>query len=50
MRDDDIIRRIEHFPYHRAPVAAEWRNKGYTLINADTAVRSQDYGPTGATT
>ena len=47
MRDDDIIRRIEHFPFRRGPVAAEARNKGYTLINADTGrplARLRPYG------
>ena len=36
MRDDEIIRKIEAFPFRRAPVAAEWRNKGYTLLHAQT--------------
>ncbi len=36
MRDDDIIRRIERFRFPRAPLAAEWRNKGYTLFHAET--------------
>jgi hypothetical protein len=36
MRDDEIIRRIERFPFRRAAVAAEWRNKGYTLLHAET--------------
>jgi hypothetical protein len=47
MRDDDIIRRIERFPFHRAPVAVEWRRKGYTLFNADTGrpiARLRPYG------
>lgn len=47
MRDDEIIRRIERFPFHRAPVAAEWRNKGYTLFHADTGrviARLRPYG------
>jgi hypothetical protein len=47
MRDDDIIRRIERFPFRRAAVAAEWRNKGYTLCNADTGApvaRLRPYG------
>jgi len=47
MRDDDIIRRIECFPFHRAPVAVEWRRKGYTLFNADTGrpiARLRPYG------
>jgi hypothetical protein len=47
MRDDDIIRRIERFPFRRAPVTAEWRNKGYTLFHADTRrliARLRPYG------
>jgi hypothetical protein len=36
MRDDEIIRKIERFRFPRAPVAAEWRNKGYTLLHAET--------------
>jgi hypothetical protein len=36
MHDDDIIRRIEAFRFRRAPVAAEWRKKGYTLLHART--------------
>jgi hypothetical protein len=47
MRDDDIIQRIERFPFRRAPVAAEWRNKGYTLFHADTGrliARLRPYG------
>jgi hypothetical protein len=37
MRDDDIIRRIERYRFPRAPVIAEWRNRGYTLLHAETA-------------
>jgi len=47
MRDDEIIRRIERFPFRRAPVAAEWRNKGYTLCHANTGraiARLRPYG------
>ena len=47
MRDDDIIRRIERFPFRRAPVAAEWRNKGYTLLHAENGApiaRLRPYG------
>ena len=47
MRDDDIIRRIERFPFHRAPVAVERRRKGYTLFHADTGqpiARLRPYG------
>lgn len=36
MLDDEIIQRIERFPFPRAPVAAERRNKGYTLLHAET--------------
>ena len=36
MLDDEIIQRIERFAFRRAPVAAERRNKGYTLLHADT--------------
>lgn len=36
MRDDEIIRKIERFPFPRASVVAEWRNKGYTLLDAKT--------------
>jgi len=47
MRDDEIIRRIERFAFRRAPVAAEWRNKGYTLLHAGTGrpiARLRPYG------
>jgi len=47
MHDDEIIRRIERFPFRRAPVAAEWRNKGYTLLHAETGrpiARLRPYG------
>jgi hypothetical protein len=36
MKDDEIVRRIESFPFCRAPVAAAWRKKGYTLLHAET--------------
>ena len=47
MRDDEIIQRIERFPFRRGSVAAEWRNKGYTLVRADTGrplARLRPYG------
>ena len=47
MSNDETIRRIERFPFRRAPVAAEWRNKGYTLLHADTGrpiARLRPYG------
>jgi hypothetical protein len=36
MRDDDIIRRIERFHFHRASIGVERRGKGYPLFHADT--------------
>ena len=36
MYDDETIRRIEAFRFRRAPVAAAWRKKGYTLLHAKT--------------
>ena len=47
MLDDDIIRRIERFPFRRAPVAAERRNKGYTLLHAETGVPVARLRPIG---
>ena len=36
MRDDEIIQKIERFAFPRAPVVAEWRKQGYTLLHAET--------------
>jgi hypothetical protein len=47
MRDDEIIRRIEGFRFRRAPVAAEWRNKGYTLLDAETGAPIARLRPIG---
>ena len=47
MRDDEIIRRIERFPFRRAPVAAERRNKGYTLLHAETGAPIARLRPIG---
>jgi hypothetical protein len=47
MRDNETIRQIERFPFRRAPVAAERRNKGYTLLHAETGrpiARLRPYG------
>jgi hypothetical protein len=41
MSNAETIRRIERFPFRRAPVAAEWRNKGYTLLHADTGASNR---------
>ena len=38
MTDDDIIRLIENFKFDAGPVAVEWRNRGFTLIHAETGV------------
>jgi len=34
MADDPVIAQIERFRFRRAPVCAERRNGGYTLLNA----------------
>jgi len=47
MRDDEIIQRIESFPFPRAPVAAERRNKGYTLLHAETGAPIARLRPIG---
>jgi hypothetical protein len=36
MRDDEIIRKIRALSVPAPPVVAECRNKGYTLLQADT--------------
>jgi hypothetical protein len=47
MHDDEIIRRIERFPFRRALVAAERRNKGYTLLHAETGAPIARLRPIG---
>jgi hypothetical protein len=47
MRDDDIIRRIERYRFPRAPVTAERRNRGYTLIHAATGAPIARLRPRG---
>jgi hypothetical protein len=47
MQDDDILRRIERFPFRRAPVAAQRRNRGYTLVHAHTGDPIARLRPTG---
>jgi len=47
MRDDEIIQRIESFPFRRAPVVAERRNKGYTLLHAETGAPIARLRPIG---
>ncbi len=38
MTDDDIIQLIENFAFDAGPVVAERRNRGFTLIHAETGV------------
>jgi hypothetical protein len=38
LKDDDIIRLIENFKFDAGPVAVERRNRGFTLIHAETGV------------
>ena len=47
MLDDEIIQRIESFPFRRAPVAAERRRKGYTLVHAETGAPIARLRPIG---
>jgi len=47
MLDDEIIQRIESFPFRRAPVAAERRHKGYTLVHAETGAPIARLRPIG---
>jgi hypothetical protein len=47
MLDDEIIQRIERFAFRRAPVAAERRNKGYTLLHAETGAPIARLRPIG---
>ena len=47
MLKDEIIRRIESFPFRRAPVAAERRNRGYTLLHAETGAPIARLRPVG---
>jgi hypothetical protein len=47
MQDDDIPRRIERYRFRRAPVAAQRRNGGYTLLHAQTGDPIARLRPTG---
>ena len=44
--DDDIIRRIENFIFDAGPVAMERRNRGFTLIHAESGVLIARLRPT----
>jgi hypothetical protein len=45
--DDDIIRLIENFKFDAGPVAMERRNRGFTLIHAETGVLIARLRPIG---
>ena len=47
MKDDDIIRLIENFKFDAGPVAVERRNRGFTLIHAETGVPIARLRPIG---
>jgi len=47
MKDDDIIRVIENFKFDAGPVAVERRNRGFTLIHAETGVPIARLRPIG---
>ena len=38
MTDEEISRFIEAFDFHAGPVVAERRNRGFTLIHAETGI------------
>jgi hypothetical protein len=46
MLDDDIIRRIERYPFRRAPWPQR-RSRGYTLLHADTGAAIARLRPIG---
>jgi hypothetical protein len=47
MTDDDIIQLIETFDFDAGPVAVERRNRGFTLIRAETGVPIARLRPIG---
>ena len=47
MTDDDIIQLIETFNFDAGPVAVERRNRGFTLIHAETGVPIARLRPIG---
>jgi hypothetical protein len=47
MTDDDIIQLIETFNFDAGPVAGERRNRGFTLIHAETGVPIARLRPIG---
>jgi len=47
MTDDDIVHFIETFDFDAGPVVAERRNRGFTLIHAETGVPIARLRPIG---
>ena len=47
MTDEDIIQLIEKFEFYAGPVAVERRNRGFTLIHAQTGVPIARLRPIG---
>jgi len=47
MTDDDIIQLIENFAFDAGPVVAQQRNRGFTLIHAETGVPIARLRPLG---
>ena len=47
MTEDDIIQLIENFTFDAGPVVAERRNRGFTLIHAETGVPIARLRPLG---
>ncbi len=47
MTDDDIIQLIENFAFDAGPVVAQRRNRGFTLIHAETGVPIARLRPLG---
>jgi hypothetical protein len=47
MTDEDIIQFIENFKFRAGPVAVERRNRGFTLIHAETRAPIARLRPVG---
>ena len=47
MTDDEIVQLIEAFDFDAGPVAVERRNRGFTLIHAETGVPIARLRPLG---
>ena len=47
MTDDEIISFIENFEFDAGPVTVERRNRGFTLIHAETGVPIARLRPVG---